>query len=127
SRDHRRHCGSHIASPRLLYAAERHSVDLVLRCELRIHDFRWRLDCILEGAGLSKRAVLHVWPEIGSGAPTRMLPLGFARLSIRCRPVAMFATVETVTWANIPAAGKAGIAPPFAIERHWPGLPEPGR
>jgi hypothetical protein len=29
--------------------------------------------------------------------------------------------------ANNPAAGKAGIARPFAIEHHFPGLPEPGR
>jgi hypothetical protein len=28
---------------------------------------------------------------------------------------------------NHPAAGKAGIARPLAIEDHWPGLPEPGR
>jgi hypothetical protein len=28
---------------------------------------------------------------------------------------------------NHPAAGKAGFAPLFAIERHRPGLPEPGR
>jgi hypothetical protein len=29
--------------------------------------------------------------------------------------------------ANHPASGKAGIAPLFAFEHHWPGLPEPGR
>ena len=28
---------------------------------------------------------------------------------------------------NHPAAGKAGLAPLLAIERHRPGLPEPGR
>jgi hypothetical protein len=28
---------------------------------------------------------------------------------------------------NHPAAAKAGIASLFAIEHHWPGLPEPGR
>jgi len=30
-------------------------------------------------------------------------------------------------WANHPAAGKAGIARPFAVEHHCPGLPEPVR
>ena len=29
--------------------------------------------------------------------------------------------------SNHPAAGKAGLAPLLAIERHRPGLPEPGR
>ena len=29
--------------------------------------------------------------------------------------------------SNHPASGKAGIAPPFPIERLCPGLPEPGR
>jgi hypothetical protein len=29
--------------------------------------------------------------------------------------------------ANQPAAGKAGIAPLFAVGHHYPGLPEPGR
>jgi hypothetical protein len=28
---------------------------------------------------------------------------------------------------NQPAAGKAGVAQPFAIEHHCPGLPEPDR
>jgi hypothetical protein len=28
---------------------------------------------------------------------------------------------------NHPAPGKAGIASLFAIEHHWPGLPEPAR
>ncbi len=31
------------------------------------------------------------------------------------------------TKPNNPTAGKAGIARPFAIEHHFPGLPEPGR
>ncbi len=29
--------------------------------------------------------------------------------------------------ANLPAAGKAEIAPRFAFDDHWLGLPEPGR
>jgi hypothetical protein len=33
----------------------------------------------------------------------------------------------TKTANNHPAAGKAGIAGLFAIQRHWLGLPEPGR
>jgi hypothetical protein len=34
--------------------------------------------------------------------------------------------VETLA-TNHPAPGKAGIAPRFAIEHHWLGLPEPKR
>ena len=32
-----------------------------------------------------------------------------------------------ITWSNQPAAPNAGIASQLTIERHWPGVGEPGR
>jgi hypothetical protein len=36
-------------------------------------------------------------------------------------------TNRSLPWPNKPAAGKAGTASRLAVDRHWPGLPEPER
>jgi hypothetical protein len=46
--------------------------------------------------------------------------------SYSTQPSSQYALV-TLRGTDHPAAGKAGIARPLAIEYHCPGLPEPGR